>query len=84
VERKASTVAIEIAPRIVVDKAVRLGKPVIKGTRVDVATVLGHLSVGDAVEDVMRQYNLTREDVLAAVDYGADSGRSRMRKKLEG
>ena len=64
--------AIEIAPRIVVDKAVRFGKPVIKGTRVDVATVLGHLSAGDTVEDVMRQYNLTREDVLAALAYAAE------------
>jgi uncharacterized protein (DUF433 family) len=65
-------VAIEIAPRIVVDKAVRFGKPVIKGTRVDVAMVLGHLSAGDTVEDVMRQYNLTREDVLAALAYAAE------------
>ena len=64
--------AIEIAPRIVVDKAVRFGKPVIKGTRVDVAMVLGHLSAGDTVEDVMRQYNLTREDVLAALAYAAE------------
>ena len=64
--------ATEIAPRIVVDKAVRFGKPVIKGTRVDVATVLGHLSAGDAVEDVMREYNLAREDVLAALAYAAE------------
>jgi uncharacterized protein (DUF433 family) len=56
----------------VVDRAVRFGKPVIKGTRVDVATVLGHLSAGDAVEDVMREYNLTREDVLAALAYAAE------------
>ena len=64
--------ATKIAPRIVVDKAVRFGKPVIKGTRVDVATVLGHLSAGDAVEDVMREYNLAREDVLAALAYAAE------------
>lgn len=64
--------ATEIAPRIVVDKAVRFGKPVIKGTRVDVATVLGHLAAGDAVDDVMREYNLAREDVLAALAYAAD------------
>ena len=62
---------VEIAPRIVVDEAVRFGKPVIKGTRIDVATIVGHLSAGDSVEDVMREYKLAREDVLAALAYAA-------------
>jgi len=61
----------EIAPRITVDQAVRFGKPVIKGTRVDVATILGHLAAGDSVDDIMAAYNLAREDVLAAIDYAA-------------
>lgn len=62
----------EIAPRITVDDAVRFGKPVIKGTRVDVAAVLGHLAAGDAIDTVMAEYNLAREDVLAALDYAAE------------
>ncbi|HUF52848.1 MAG TPA: DUF433 domain-containing protein [Dehalococcoidia bacterium] len=61
----------EIAPRIVVDEKIRFGKPVIKGTRVDVATIVGHLAAGDTVEDVMRDYALEREDVLAALSYAS-------------
>jgi len=61
--------AIEIAPRITADSNVRFGKPVIKGTRVDVVTVLGHLAGGDTVEEVAAAYRLAREDVLAAIDY---------------
>jgi uncharacterized protein (DUF433 family) len=62
---------VEIAPRIVVDEAGRFGKPVIKGTRIDVAAIVGHLGAGDSVEDVMREYSLAREDVLAAPAYAA-------------
>jgi len=61
--------AIEIAPRIVVDEKVRFGKPVIKGTRVPVELVLGKLAGGMTMEEVMREYELTREDLLAALSY---------------
>jgi uncharacterized protein (DUF433 family) len=61
----------EIAPRIVVDENIRFGKPVIKGTRVDVATVIGHLAAGDTIEDVMSDYGIEREDVLAALAYAS-------------
>lgn len=63
--------AVEIAPRITVDEEVRFGKPVIKGTRVPVDLVLGKLAGGMGFEEVMREYELTREDVLAALDYAA-------------
>jgi uncharacterized protein (DUF433 family) len=63
--------AIEIAPRIVVDEKVRFGKPVIKGTRVDVATIVGHLAAGDSFEEIIEDYPVTREDILAALAYAA-------------
>ncbi len=63
--------AKEISPRIVVDNRVRFGKPVIKGTRVDVVSVLNHLAAGDSVEEVMLRYDLAREDVLAAIAFSA-------------
>jgi len=69
---KARTRAREIAPGITVDPAVRFGKPVIKGRRVDVATVLGHLAAGNSVEEVMGEYRLTRDEVLAAIGYAAE------------
>lgn len=59
----------EIAPHVVIDEKVRFGKPVVKGTRVGVATVLGHLAAGDSVETIAGEYGLTKEDVLACVAY---------------
>ena len=61
----------EIAPRITVDENVRFGKPVIAGTRVPVALVVGKLAGGMTVEQVMKEYELSREDVLAALSYAA-------------
>ena len=63
---------VEIAPRIVVDAAIRSGRPVIKGTRVPVEIVIGQLAAGLTVDDVAREYALTREDVLAALKYAAE------------
>jgi uncharacterized protein (DUF433 family) len=61
----------EIAPRITVDKKVRFGKPVIKGTRVPVDLILGKLAGGMTYEEAMAEYDLTRDDILAALDYAA-------------
>ncbi|MBW2039333.1 MAG: DUF433 domain-containing protein [Deltaproteobacteria bacterium] len=62
---------MEIAPKITVDKNVRFGRPVIKGTRVPVDLILGKLAGGMSYEEVMAEYDLTREDILAALDYAA-------------
>lgn len=62
---------MEIAPRIVVDPAVRFGKPVIEGTRVPVDLVIAKLAGGMTVEAVATEYGLQREDVLAALAYAA-------------
>jgi len=62
---------MEIAPRIVIDEKVRFGKPVIKGTRVPVDLIIGKLAGGMTYEEVMSEYDLTREDILAALDYAA-------------
>jgi uncharacterized protein (DUF433 family) len=61
----------EIAPRITVDEKIRFGKPVIQGTRVPVDLVIGKLAGGMSVEEVMEEYELTREEVLAALAYAA-------------
>jgi uncharacterized protein (DUF433 family) len=62
----------EIAPGIVIDREVRFGKPVIKGTRVPVDLVIGKLAGGMTTEEVMREYELKREDVLNALSYAAE------------
>lgn len=59
----------EIAPRIAVDPGVSFGKPVIQGTRVPVAVVLGKLAGGMSAGEVADEYELQPEDVLAALSY---------------
>lgn len=44
------------------------GRPVIRGTRITVQTVLEFLGAGDSIEDILAAYpSLTREDILAAL-----------------
>ncbi len=61
----------EIAPRIVVDEKVRFGRPVIQGTRVPVDLVVGKRAGGMSIEATCEEYELTREDILAALAYAA-------------
>lgn len=62
---------MEIAPRISVSKGVRFGKPVITGTRVPVDLILGKLAGGMTYDEVIAEYEITREDILAVLDYAA-------------
>ncbi len=62
---------MEISPRISVNEKVRFGKPVITGTRVPVDLVLGKLAGGMTYEEVIAEYEITREDILAVLDYAA-------------
>jgi uncharacterized protein (DUF433 family) len=59
---------MEIAPKISVDERVRFGKPVITGTRVPVDLILGKLAGGMTYEEVMAEYDITREAILAVLD----------------
>lgn len=68
--------AIEIAPRIVVDSAIHFGKPVIKRTRVPVDVLIGKLASGVSAEEVADEYEVTSDDVQAALRYAAASDRS--------
>ena len=62
---------MEIAPRISVDEKIRFGKPVITGTRVPVGLIVGKLAGGMTYEEVIAEYEITREDILAVLDYAA-------------
>lgn len=59
-------------PRIVIDPQIQHGKPVIRGTRVPVARIVGGLAGGMSKEEVMREYDVTEEDVLAALDFATN------------
>ncbi len=62
---------MEIAYRITADEKVRFGKPVIKGTRIPVDLIIGKLAGGMTYEEVMSEYDLIKEDILAALNYAA-------------
>jgi uncharacterized protein (DUF433 family) len=62
---------MEVYPGISMDPDVRFGKPCIAGTRIDVATIVGGLAAGETVEAVAEQYQLTIEQVRAALSYAA-------------
>ena len=58
--------------RILIDPQVCHGKPVIAKTRTPVSVVLGHLSGGDSFETIRRQYDITDEDIRAAIAFAND------------
>ena len=58
--------------RIDINPDVCNGRPVVRGTRITVQTVLEFLAAGDSVEEVLEEYpSLTRADVQACLDYAA-------------
>ncbi len=62
----------QIIPGIIVEPRVRFGKPIIQGTRVPVDLVVGKVASGMNLKEVMKEYDLTKTQVLAALKYAAD------------
>ena len=63
---------MKVRERIVIDPKIQHGKPVIRGTRTPIARIIAELAGGMTNEDVMREYEITAEDVSAALSYAAD------------
>jgi uncharacterized protein (DUF433 family) len=56
--------------RITTDPQVCHGQACVKGARIPASQIARMLANGDSVEDLLEEYPaLTREDVLACVDY---------------
>src|SRR5258708_29704790 len=70
-KRLAMGTAQQIYPGVVVDPQVVHGKPVLAGTRVPVALVLGQLAAGVDFEELEREYGVTRQQASAALGYAA-------------
>ena len=64
--------AASMSNRIVIDPKICHGKPVIRGTRTPVAIVVGSLAGGMSFEDVQREYELTIEDIRAALKFAGE------------
>jgi uncharacterized protein (DUF433 family) len=58
--------------RIVIDPQIQHGKPIIRGTRVPVARIVGGLAGGMTKEELIQEYGVSEEDVLAALSYAAE------------
>ncbi|CAN5307602.1 hypothetical protein BH20VER2_BH20VER2_03940 [soil metagenome] len=64
-------VRIESIPKVM------MGKPVIAGTRITVESILEKLAAGESVDTIVAEHpRLTREAVLAAIDFGAKALRA--------
>jgi uncharacterized protein (DUF433 family) len=64
--------------RISIDPQVCFGKPCIRGTRLWVSLLLDFLAAGTSIDELLEDYpQLQREDVLAAIAYGAEMSRER-------
>lgn len=68
----------ELLKRISIDPKVCFGKPCIRGTRLWVSLILDRLAAGISAEEILEEYpQLTREDILACMAYGAEMSRER-------
>ena len=63
--------SIEIFPGIISDPEILGGEAVIKGTRIPVALILGHLAADMSTEEIEYEYDLSIENVRAALGYAA-------------
>ena len=60
--------------RIVLDPAILVGKPIIKGTRLAVEFLVGLLAEGWTHEEMLSNYpQLIEEDIQAALHYAAET-----------
>jgi uncharacterized protein (DUF433 family) len=60
--------------RITIDPEVCHGKPVIRGLRYPVESILEYLAGGDSLEDVLAEFpDLEREDLLACLEFAQRS-----------
>ncbi len=52
--------------------SVMMGKPVVKGTRITVEHILEKLAAGETIDQLLNAHpRLTRDAVLAAIEFGA-------------
>jgi uncharacterized protein (DUF433 family) len=58
---------------ITADPEIKGGKPVIAGTRVTVEFILEHLANGWSEQDLVRQFEITPEQIRACLAYAHDS-----------
>jgi uncharacterized protein (DUF433 family) len=59
--------------KISIDPNICHGQACVKGTRIPVHQVVRMLANGDTIEELLEEYpSLSKEDILACLDYAAD------------
>ena len=61
--------------RIIIDPEIQHGKPVIRGTRVPITRIIGGLAGGMTKEEIIREYEVTEEDIVAALSYATEASK---------
>lgn len=63
---------LNLQDRIILDPAIVRGKPIVRGTRLPVTVVVGSLAGGMTFQEIQREYDITPDDIRAALKYLAD------------
>ena len=63
----------DLLGRIAVDPEVMVGKPVIKGTRLTVEHMVGLLTHGMTIEEVIDEFGIERDDLQACLLFTSES-----------
>jgi uncharacterized protein (DUF433 family) len=65
-----TTAEQKLLKRITADPKIFGGKPIVRGMRISVETVVSLLAQGETVEEILKDYpDLAREDVQASLAY---------------
>lgn len=70
--QESATMSNRMDERIAIDPEVQHGKPVVRGTRVPVARILGGLAGGMSEQEILQEYDVTEEDLRAVYQYAAE------------
>jgi uncharacterized protein (DUF433 family) len=61
---------LNLQDRIILDPAIARGMPIIRGTRLPVTlVVVGSLAGGMTFQEIRREYDITADDIRAALRY---------------
>ena len=61
-----------VHPGITTDPAICGGRPIVRGTRIEVALIVGSLAAGMGFDEVAREYDLSQDDIRAAFAYASE------------
>ena len=64
---------IDWKQHITSDPEILRGKPRLKGTRIPVSLILGHLAAGETADQILREFpDLNHDQIAACLDYARD------------